>query len=336
VPLLTLAVIVAGGCDAAGPGNRGATPKRTPTANVATTIDAPSRGDVAARMAKVTDEQLRDALYGQMPLEAERNAVRYFVALRDETNIDNRSFVQFMTDGQSEERGGGHITRVTFHQIKIDSSVIQNLSMLKHLAELFFRKSPITSTQLADLAGFSMPIKDLRFAEMDIEADVLTAAARFRNLHSISFRVVPLDREALEAAVAIPSLKSVTVTEIPLTEDDYRVILRRTDWDELVFDECQTIETSLAGLDQQTAIKALIIGQGTIGHGIVDSIGKLKTLELLWLRGSTIDDESLDKLASLSKLRDLELTDTKVTKAGLARIRQALPDCLVHADHLEE
>ena len=44
---------------------------------------------------------------------------------------------------------------------------------------------------------------------------------------------------------------------------------------------------------------------------------------------SQITDEGLQELAKLKNLRDLNLIGTKVTKAGVAALRKALPNCSI-------
>jgi hypothetical protein len=58
----------------------------------------------------------------------------------------------------------------------------------------------------------------------------------------------------------------------------------------------------------------------------------LRKLTALTLSGGPLTDTDLRHLAALPKLTHLDLTRTKVTKAGLEKLRKALPKCLIEAD----
>ena len=51
---------------------------------------------------------------------------------------------------------------------------------------------------------------------------------------------------------------------------------------------------------------------------------------MLSLDDTDITDEGLKELAKLQKLTSLGLYNTKVTKAGVAELRKALPNCRIY------
>ena len=61
-------------------------------------------------------------------------------------------------------------------------------------------------------------------------------------------------------------------------------------------------------------------------------IGKLTELKWLWLEGNPITDADLEHLKSLKNLETLDLSETKVTKEGVAALKQALPRCVIKSD----
>lgn len=56
-------------------------------------------------------------------------------------------------------------------------------------------------------------------------------------------------------------------------------------------------------------------------------LGRLRGLKRLNLEGMPLTDDDLGCLRSLAGLRKLNLMDTRVSAAGVARLRSALPDC---------
>jgi hypothetical protein len=52
-------------------------------------------------------------------------------------------------------------------------------------------------------------------------------------------------------------------------------------------------------------------------------------LAMLDLRNNPLTDKGLENLKSLTPLKDLILTGTSTTAAGIAELRKALPDCQI-------
>lgn len=57
--------------------------------------------------------------------------------------------------------------------------------------------------------------------------------------------------------------------------------------------------------------------------------GLADDLEWLGLSGTQITDLGLIEIASLQRLRNLDLRDTKVTLAGIAELQRSLPECKI-------
>jgi hypothetical protein len=55
----------------------------------------------------------------------------------------------------------------------------------------------------------------------------------------------------------------------------------------------------------------------------------LSRLERLTLNRTFVTDTGLTHLRSLNELRQLELIETQVTPAGIAKLKQALPKCQI-------
>jgi hypothetical protein len=48
------------------------------------------------------------------------------------------------------------------------------------------------------------------------------------------------------------------------------------------------------------------------------------------LNGTQVTDAGLPHIAPLTQLRELLLVDTKVSDEGVAKLKQALPDCEIY------
>jgi hypothetical protein len=56
---------------------------------------------------------------------------------------------------------------------------------------------------------------------------------------------------------------------------------------------------------------------------------KLTQLEVLCLGETAVTDAAVEPLSKLTRLRSLDLTGTRVTPEGAARLKKALPECQI-------
>lgn len=95
------------------------------------------------------------------------------------------------------------------------------------------------------------------------------------------------------------------------------------------FDDSTTDE-DLAVLRNLPAVVYLHATGTQITDDGLKEIGALPNLErMLWLKDTNITDEGLVHLRGLTKLRCLDIEQTKVTRAGGLRLKKALPGLIV-------
>jgi len=73
----------------------------------------------------------------------------------------------------------------------------------------------------------------------------------------------------------------------------------------------------------------LRLGCPALSDLFLHHLAELKQLERLALAGSSATDEGLKLLHGLTALRELDLTGTKVTAAGVEAFKKAVPKCMV-------
>jgi hypothetical protein len=77
-------------------------------------------------------------------------------------------------------------------------------------------------------------------------------------------------------------------------------------------------------------LKILVIRSTRVTDRSSLHIKQLTNLERMNLSCTRITDAALEDMRGLTKLESLELLGTKVTDEGMARLREALPDCAVY------
>ena len=77
---------------------------------------------------------------------------------------------------------------------------------------------------------------------------------------------------------------------------------------------------------------AAVVERHSIDDDGAVKLGALVNLKVLDLDDTTVSDATAAKVASLSKLKELYISNTKITFQGMKKLRAALPNTKIHAD----
>ena len=87
-----------------------------------------------------------------------------------------------------------------------------------------------------------------------------------------------------------------------------------------------TEPTLVSELPKMKNLTKLELSQMDIGDGALDAVAQLKDLEWLNLYGTKVTDAGLLKLKGLTKLRKIYLWDSKATPEGAEALKKDLPE----------
>jgi Leucine-rich repeat (LRR) protein len=97
----------------------------------------------------------------------------------------------------------------------------------------------------------------------------------------------------------------------------------------LVLDGNDIRGSGLTALSTQPALVDLSLGCPTLTDLYAKNLAELKQLKRLSLAGSSISDAAIQHLEGLTNLEMLDLSRTKITQAGVERLRKALRACTI-------
>jgi hypothetical protein len=127
-----------------------------------------------------------------------------------------------------------------------------------------------------------------------------------QELRFLSLKGLSLNSECLAHLARLPHLQTLE--------------LDQTDVTDIMLDQ-------LSGMDQMGRITLAYTGIGDDG---IRSLMALKNLHTLDLRGTRITDKGLELLAEmLPRLKNVYLGRTRVSEAGISRLRSSHPDLFV-------
>jgi len=148
--------------------------------------------------------------------------------------------------------------------------------------------------------------------------------ARFRygELDRVDLLGPQTDDRELQVLRGLPSLKILGLTNTRVTDDGLAELDRFSNLTCLYIANVDYVKL-MGPKGQRPQTTPLVTGRG------LARLKDLPNLQVLQLIGSPTTDEDLQNLRHLKNLIMLDLKDTKVTPAGVAELKKALPKCKV-------
>jgi beta-lactamase regulating signal transducer with metallopeptidase domain len=167
--------------------------------------------------------------------------------------------------------------------------------------------------------------------------EMLQQIGRLPNLKKLHIELArQLTSKGFEHLAALPALESLGLYDVLLPEGTLATLARIRSLKELLVVECGMMDADIAPLAICTRLTSLSLRGNAITDNGLDSIVKLKNLEVLDLGNSSsvgsqmqITDRGLAKLAALTRLKHLNLSSTRLplgfTDKGLSHLSE-FPD----------
>jgi serine/threonine protein kinase/Leucine-rich repeat (LRR) protein len=128
-----------------------------------------------------------------------------------------------------------------------------------------------------------------------------------------------------------PRLKALALLDLsdrPITDSDLQAIKDLKHLRRLVLDRTNIHGQGLVYLQRLPQLKELSLNCRSLDLLIIES-GGFSKLERLSLSKSSISDSAIEHLIKLDGLKELDLTETKVTSMGIAALKKSCPKCRI-------
>jgi hypothetical protein len=104
-----------------------------------------------------------------------------------------------------------------------------------------------------------------------------------------------------------------------------RALFARTDLIEISFDAKALGATELRMLGKLVNLETLILQESDHSSLVMEAAARMPKLRKLYLTNVPVTDEQVLKLKDLTRLTKLHLVKSKVTAAGIKKLKAALP-----------
>ena len=204
---------------------------------------------------------------------------------------------------------------------------------------------------------------NLRYAEL-ITDEGISALKTWKRLKRLDLEGTKITDSALQHIATLTSLETLNIGHVLVTDAGLEALTSLTNLKELTLGGNKLTDAGLQSLRQLPGLTFLDLGGSqredsgiwlvSFGQPGLEAIGTLKELRQLRLQGTLISaggletlqglsrlehldlhdcariaDDAIPVLAALPSLQSIDLTDTKVTPAGLEKLRRANPRCRV-------
>lgn len=210
------------------------------------------------------------------------------------------------------------------------------VAQMRSLEDVDLSCSNITDAGLASLCrgtGF----KSLSISQCKVTDAGLAKVANLESLEYFALAHIPIRGAGLSALKHCPSLKEVSLRFVEIQGDPIEHIAGIPTLERLRFSyvDAPITDESLQQLSKLMNLETLSIvveeaSQMAITDAGIRHLARLKNLEHIWLNHcEQITDEGLKRLEGLGRLKQLRLDKSRVTMAGVDRLKAAIPDVSV-------
>ncbi len=226
---------------------------------------------------------------------------------------------------------------------------LAHVGRLGQLRRLNLTLTPVTDDSLAALAGLTR-LQIFSLASTHCTGRGFRALGPLQDLRNLNFHYTPVDDDGLREISRLTQLERLEIVHTQFTDAGAVHLAKITGLRRLQLGSRKATGAAIAAVAKLPALRELDLhdGQaspegvrhaagmpslrllrvyGAIGDAGAAPLNRLVGLEELVVRNCGLTDASAETLGALKNLRRLDLSGNKLSEAGIARLRVALPRC---------
>jgi hypothetical protein len=192
------------------------------------------------------------------------------------------------------------------------------LDSLSDIGELAMRGPSVTDAVIEKLRPFHV-LQSLSLVEAKITPASYHVFPTLPELHELYLGNIAVNDEALAAVAQCHKLKNLHLVTLPITDEGMANLGKMPALEQLELNELDKLGSAgFAHLGDCHSLKQIYAGGFTILSGMVEGMGRCKSLEVVALPNSNLRDAEVAPLSALPKLRSLDLSASRVTGSVFA------------------
>lgn len=207
----------------------------------------------------------------------------------------------------------------------VTDGCLTQLAPLTNLRRLVICSTKVTGTGFTDVPAWPR-IESINLHSCPVSDDGLAAISRFSSLQRLEIVHSQVTDVGLAHLSRLTNLRQLHVASHGATRRGLDFVARLQHLYQLDVYEKLASNEGLAEAGKLAGLKILNLYAGPVDDSGLAVLPRLTKLEELTLGGlANITDAAVDHLGTLKNLKQLHVNGTKISAAGLARLRAALP-----------
>ena len=211
---------------------------------------------------------------------------------------------------------------------EISVATIRALQAKKSLKQFAINNAKM-SDEAAKILGTltSLEVVELR-SQIELSPSGLQHILKLKTLTTLMLADRLVNDTVLLDLLALPNLKHLSIRSVFITDEGLMALKRLKNLQTLrIFIGSMITEVGIRHL-AELQLKELELSYSDATNAKLKELRKFSGLTSLRLVNAVgVTDEGVSSLSELTELKQLDLADAKLTKAGIAELKQALPKC---------
>ncbi len=215
---------------------------------------------------------------------------------------------------------------------RVTDAGLKHLAGLTNLRRLVICSTKVTGSGVADISDWPR-IESINLHSCPVSDEGLAAIRRFKNLQRLEIVHSRVTDAGLQHLGELTNLRQLHVASHGVTRHGLAFVEKLTRLEQLDLYEELASNEGLVQAGKLTQLKILNLYAGPVDDAGLAPLRRLTNLEELTLGGlGKVTDAAVDHLVGLRRLKQLKVNGTRITAAGLKRLRDALPATQIASD----
>ncbi len=220
------------------------------------------------------------------------------------------------------------LNNINLNGLRLSEKGLCNLSRYPSLQDVSVAFLRFNDRSMRCLCSLSR-LRGIDFGESDVPHDTLTYLARLPRLKDLLLRrILSLTAEDLRGLSQLKNLRKLDLSQTNCTDDTIKYLPPYLNNVSLASTKLKS--KGIRQLSTHTSLSEIDLAMTELSDESLRDLATMPNLGFLRLEATKVSDASVPTLASMKRLEELDVTGSRMTPGGVARLRKRMPFCNIH------
>jgi hypothetical protein len=176
-------------------------------------------------------------------------------------------------------------------------------------------------------------LRSIKLNQTDVTDAGLVHLAKLTKLEELNFNGTKITGEGMRHLRPLVNLKELNIERVDIDDAGLSHLSGLHQLSTLyIADAARITDAGLAHLGRMGRLETLSLNGTCISPAGLESLTSLPRLKVLNLDNTPLDDRCVPLLCRMKQLKQIDLWHTRFTSAGVDRLAQLLPECVIYTD----